>query len=584
LNRLGPEKFLNQFAPKKTFVVPDRQFGGEGRNTSVKLVKTLCFLMLISSLGVAQSGSGNADSLNPANIGEELKQLREAVAEQKQAMAEQQKQISRQQQEIEELRTQASPVANTQTSQDQTPRMVDAKLTNSKAPKMPVIQRDQEKQSGAEKVREAPLSFRIGGADFTPGGFMDMTAYWRSTNPGSGYGTNFFSIPYHNTVPGQLSETRFTAENSRISLKANSIFKGNNATGYFEMDFHGNDPANAFVTSNSHTNRIRLYWVDVRRDKWEVLGGQSWSWLTPNRVGLSPNPSDVFYSQDTDPNYQAGLTWTRSAQIRVAYHPNDNWAVGLAAESPDQFIGQTNQVVLPAGLAVATQFDAANQTSTPNVMPDLIPKIAYDHDIGGKHFHLEAVGLLTALRLLPALGGSRDTKFGAGGSVNVNLEVVKGFRLIASSFYSDGGGRYIFGSGPQAVIRPNGTVSLVHAFAGIGGFEYQANKKLLLAAYYGGDYFQRNFFADTTSTAAIKPLIGYGAPGAATANALAANRAIQEPTFDLIYTFWKDPKYGALQVNNQISYLTRSPWFVPTGQPKNARSTMVWSNLRWVLP
>jgi hypothetical protein len=555
-----------------------KKFGDEGRNTSVKLLKTFCFLILISGIGMAQSGSGNADSPNAVNIGDELKQLREAVAEQKKAMAEQQKQISQQQQEIEKLRNRrASSQVSAQAAAAQQPRLMDTKLTIPSP--TPVTQSD------AEKVKESPLSFRIGGADFTPGGFMDMTAYWRSTNPGSGYGTNFFSIPYHNTVPGQLSETRFTAENSRISLKANSVFKGNNATGYFEMDFHGNDPANAFVSSNSHTNRIRLYWVDVRRDKWEVLGGQSWSWLTPNRVGLSPAPSDVFYSQNTDANYQAGLTWTRSAQIRVAYHPNDNWAIGLAAENPDQFIGQSNQVVLPTGLAsVATQFDAANQTSTPNVMPDLIPKIAYDHDIGGKHFHAEAVGLLTAVRLLPALGGSRDTKFGAGGSLNVNLEVVKGFRLVASSFYSDGGGRYIFGSGPQAVIRPNGTVSLVHAFAGIGGFEYQPNKKLLLAAYYGGDYFQRNFFADTTSTAAVKPLIGYGAPGAATANALAANRAIQEPSFDLIYTFWKDPKYGALQINNQISYLTRSPWFVPAGQPKNARSTMVWSNLRWVLP
>ena len=51
-----------------------------------------------------------------------------------------------------------------------------------------------------------------------------------------------------------------------------------------------------------------------------------------------------------------------------------------------------------------------------------------------------------------------------------------------------------------------------------------------------------------------------------------------------IYTFWKNPHYGALQINNQVSYLTRAPWFVPAGQPKNARSTMVWSNLRYVLP
>ena len=117
---------------------------------------------------------------------------------------------------------------------------------------------------------------------------MDMTAYWRSTNPGSGYGTNFFSIPYHNTVPGQLSETRFTAENSRISLKANSIFREITPPATSRWTSMAMTLPTPSVSSNSHTNRIRLYWVDVRRDKWEVLGGQSWSWLTPNRVGLSP--------------------------------------------------------------------------------------------------------------------------------------------------------------------------------------------------------------------------------------------------------------------------------------------------------
>jgi hypothetical protein len=544
----------------------------------VKSLKTFFVVVLIAGLAAGQTSvapNSAPEQSGSQNVTEILQKLQEK-------MAEQQKQIAAQQQEIEKLRQQvtAKPVSAANSNSIAEPQLVNASLTTTKTSNTPDVQSD------ADKVKESPLSFRIGGADFTPGGFMDMTAYWRNSNPGSGYGTNFFSIPYHNTIPGQLSETRLTGENSRISMKAASKYKGNNVTGYFEMDFHGNDPANAFVTSNSHTNRIRLYWVDVRHDKWEVLGGQSWSWLTPNRVGLSPNPSDIFYSQNTDANYQAGLTWTRAAQVRVAYHPNDNWGFGVALETPDQFIGQTNQVVLPAGLAgtVATQFDAANQTSTPNVMPDIVPKIAYDTKIGGKAYHIEAAGLLTSARVLPALNGSTDTKWGGGGSVNMNLEIFKGFRLIASSFASDGGGRYIFGSGPQAVITPQGTVSFLHSYSGIGGFEYQVSPKLLLAGYYGGDYFQRNFFLDTSAGAKPNTFVGYGAPGVANANALAANRAIQEPTFDFIYTFWKNPQYGALQINNQISYLTRAPWVVPAGQPKNARSTMVWSNLRYVLP
>ena len=43
-----------------------------------------------------------------------------------------------------------------------------------------------------------------------------------------------------------------------------------------------------------------------------MLGGQSWSMMTPERKGISPLPGDIFYSQDMDVNYQAGLTWGRN--------------------------------------------------------------------------------------------------------------------------------------------------------------------------------------------------------------------------------------------------------------------------------
>ena len=38
-------------------------------------------------------------------------------------------------------------------------------------------------------------------------------------------------------------------------------------TGYYEIDFLGNDAANVFVTSNSHTLRQRLYWVDIPKGR-----------------------------------------------------------------------------------------------------------------------------------------------------------------------------------------------------------------------------------------------------------------------------------------------------------------------------
>jgi uncharacterized coiled-coil protein SlyX len=527
----------------------------------------------------AQTGPADAGSNTP-KLEDLVQKLERAITAQQQAMTEQQKQISDQRQEIETLRQQmsAQPQAMSATSGNGTPVLVDASLAT-----LPTSSTSPSLGQEVEKPKESPLSFHIGGAQFTPGGFVDLTAFWRNTNPGTGYGTNFFSIPFHNTIPGQLTETRFTAENSRITLKVTDKFKGNDVTGYYEMDFHGNDPANLNVTSNSSTMRLRQFWVDVRRNKWEFLGGQAWSWLTPNRVGMSAMPADVFYSQNVDANYQLGLTWTRAPQVRVIFHPNDHWGIGLAAENPDQFAGQAGQVIFPAAFnnaAVTSQFDIANQTTTPNVMPDIIPKIAYDTDFGGKHFHVEAVGLVTRLRVVPALGVAANSVTAGGGSLNMNLEVVKNFRLFLTSFFSDGGGRYIFGSGPDAVLRPDGTLSLVHAYSGVGGFEWQINQKTLISAYYGADYFQRNFFLDTSAGAKPNTFAGYGGPGSSNA----ANRSIQEPTLDWVTTFWKNPQYGALQLMTQVSYLTRSPWDVPAGTPKNARSSMAWANVRYVLP
>jgi hypothetical protein len=46
----------------------------------------------------------------------------------------------------------------------------------------------------------------------------------------------------------------------------------------------------------------------------------------------------------------------------------------------------------------------------------------------------------------------------------------------------------------------------------------------------------------------------------------------------------KHPRYGALQFYTQYSYLTRAPWFVAAGEPKNAHLSMVYMGFRYVLP
>jgi len=76
--------------------------------------------------------------------------------------------------------------------------------------------------------------------------------------------------------------------------------------------------------------------------------------------------------------------------------------------------------------------------------------------------------------------------------------------------------------------------------------------------------------------------VGFGFPGqAASAN---ANRAIQEVTFGIIPTLYSNPNYGKLQIITQYSYLTRAPWFVAAGAPKNAHTSLIYADVRYTLP
>jgi hypothetical protein len=451
-----------------------------------------------------------------------------------------------------------------------------------------------------EKEREkkpSPLYFEIGRAHFTPGGFVDATSFTRTTNLGSGIATAFQSLPFNNTPMGRLSEFHFSAQYSRLSMKVDApVSDSTLLTGYVEADFLGFQPANANITSNSDPLRLRVYWANIKHDKWEVLGGQEWSLMTPNRVGLSPYTGDVFYTYNEDPNFQVGLIWARQAQFRVVYHPTNKFAVGVSAENPQQLAPAS--VVFPSPTFL-TQFDngssatntpsGSTNTAVPNLHPDIIIKVAYDSELMRRPFHVEVAGLIRSFKVFNTLvtPNRTSTITGGGGSINFNLQLIKNLTLIGNSFYSDGGGRYLGGLGPDAIVKANGTLSAVHSGGGIGGLEWQATRKYMFDAYYGAAYFQRNFGALPTAGSTCNGLlgfscVGFGFPGSANTT----SRAIQEATFDAIPTLWSSEEYGKFEVIAQYSYLVRSPWSTLTTPPtpKNAHLSMVYAGIRYILP
>lgn len=431
----------------------------------------------------------------------------------------------------------------------------------------------------AQSTPTSPLAVKIGDAEFSPVGFLDFTSVYRSTNVGSGIGTSFGSIPFNFSAPaGRLSEFRLSAQNSRVGVKIDSFAAGAQVTGYLEADFLGNAPGNLEVGSHSDTLRMRLYWVQLKRGAWEVLAGQSWSLLTPGRKGISPMPGDIFYTQNMDTNYQAGLIWARTPGVRVVYHAGPSFTLAAAVEDPEQFTG--GLVTFPSGFNSSQVDDAGGNAKTPNFAPDFIAKAAYDTTWSGHAIHLEAAGLYRVFRLNTPTSGVNVKSSGGGGSINLNFELVKGLRAIATSFVSDGGGRYIFALAPDFVVKTdaNGNFrpSPLHADAGIAGLEYQVASTTLLYGYYGGVYVGRNQQAAGTG------LVGYGFPGSGSGQ----NRAIQEATLGFVQTLWKNPRLGDLKLIAQASYVSRNPWSI-AATPAGARSAhlgMAFLDLRYDLP
>jgi hypothetical protein len=446
----------------------------------------------------------------------------------------------------------------------------------------------------------SPLSWKIGAAEFTPGGWADITGIFRSTDIGSGTGTTFGSIPFNNQEPqAGLTEFRATAQTSRLNMKVEAnINDSTSVLGYVESDFNGYQPPNAYTSTNSGTFRLRLAFADIKHNNWEVIGGQTWSLLTPNRLGLGSMPADVFTGYRLDTNYVAGLVYSRQAGFRVIYHATDWWSIAAALENPQQYA--PTSVVFPSSF-FSGQFDngsgasngtaAASNPAIPNLHPDIIVKSAFDWKLGEHALHLEAAGLIRSFKVFNNLETPSDTNSitEGSGSLNASFEAFHNFRLIANTFYGAGNGRYIGALGPDAIVKTDGELSPIHSGSGVAGFEYQMTPRFEFDAYYSGAYFQRNFGGAVASTATPAPsclgvsgffCTGFGFPGSANTN----NKSFQEATFGITKTIWGTPNHGKLQFITQSSWVERTPWSVSGSAPRNAHAFLQYIDLRYVLP
>ncbi len=387
---------------------------------------------------------------------------------------------------------------------------------------------------------------------------MDATFVWRDKNAASGIGSNFGSVPYNNVVNGKLSETRFSPQNSRIGFRVDGNWKGAHFIGYNEFDFLGTSGAlNLNTTNGAFVPRLRLYWVDARKGGWEFLAGQSWSMLTPNRVGISPLPGDLFYSQVMDVNYMAGLTWTRQPGFRVLYHAGDKITFGFSAEEPDQYIGGSSggsTVVLPAAFTAlsGTQLDNAsysNPYAGPQLVPDFIGKIALDPS---SHFHAEVAGIVSTFKIIDTLNLIRGPNQHQGGrrySSGTERRNLPGLPADHHQLLGRWRGTLSVWTSSGCTVERQCHFEPAACRRHRGWFRSQDGQapavRLLRRDLHRSGRDSRHHRQDPA-------LVGYGYTGSANSQ----NREIQEITFGFNQTMWANPRYGAINMIGQYEWLS----------------------------
>jgi hypothetical protein len=357
------------------------------------------------------------------------------------------------------------------------------------------------------------------------GSFIAMEGAFRERNEVSSGASDppFGTIPLPNSPLYSQNELRFSAQQSRIALKATGdISTTQHVTGYYEMDFLGAAVTANSRESNSYTPRIRQAYFGYDNDAWgaHFSAGQMWSLLTQNRTGIKNGNENLPLTIDAQ--YVAGFNWARQPAIRyVEDWWNKTVSFGVSVEAPQtSFASNGNGIAgspaftpntgltVPPGLFVnpGTNCNASgllNSTTicSNNVLPDTIEKVALDPGWG----HYEAIGLqrwftdsvaaavpvAAPSAFAPGAGWSQRTNFGWGVGGNVLLPVWPTFvDLQGSVLYGQGIGRYSSSQLADVVIGPDGSLEPITSLQFLVGAVGHPFTGTDVYAYYGQDQTQ----------------------------------------------------------------------------------------------
>ena len=476
-------------------------------------------------------------------------------------------------------------------------------------------------------------TFRVGAVDVQLGGYVDVSSIFRSRNEVTDLSSNWNTgIPLRYSPLYHETEFRETARSTRLSGTAtahpddDTVLKA-----YVAVDFQGGGPTANSVQSNGYLLRLREgFGTYDRKDLgFGILGGQTYSLVTMNQVGIDPFRPDLPVT--IDQNYNPGFNYTRGPQIRfVKSFANNQYWVAASFENPQASYTNTTipsalgtlNVTNPGigGLAtgsntgntVCTAVTTTTKTTTAivggkptststststcttatvagtgnfsnDVAPDGVVKAVADYDF----VHLEAVALGRIFHdRLSQLGtGESNTRLAGGFGGGAIFHIVpKKFDAQISGLWGEGIGRYGASQLPDATIDSRGRPEPLPEWTALVGLVGHPSPQIDVYGYLGTEQISSRSYA--TDIAGKVTAYGYGNPlynntgceiELSPASTCVANTSgIVGGT---VGGYWKFAKgsFGTMQVGAEYAYTHRSIFQGVGRTPQTDENTVLLS-------
>ncbi len=422
--------------------------------------------------------------------------------------------------------------------------------------------------------------FQIGGVTITLGGFLAAESVFRSRNEVADIGSSYNAIPYPQSPEYHEPEFRGSARQSRLAL----LIEGAPSTvarvaGYFETDFLSSGISSNSNESNSYSLRVRQAYATFDRSDWgfHFLGGQAWSLLTLNRVGITPRQENIPLTIDAQ--YVVGFNWARQWQLRFVKDWNKKIWAGISFEEPQTVYNVTTQNVNGSnnigGVIGGTVNYAnaggsllnSNQNYSDDIAPDVIGKLAFDPGFG--HYEIDGVAKFMNSRYTASApfvnSGRNRTVMAGGGGAGMLLPIVgKSLVFQASALVGAGIGRYGAGQLPDATINSNGTPIPIPEVEALVGLVWHPDKQFDLYAYAGTEQEAKRSFDDKIGGRTYAFGYGNGAFIDTGCSVEGSSAACSGQTRGLVHGviggWWKfmHGDWGTLEAGTEYEYLRRT--------------------------